>query len=84
MYLYFDKYHNLSISNKKPDSPFLEVASLPGGDGKLCTDLETVWREPYPEEPRPEIPVDIQIKAVTERQDFLEDCIAEMAMKVYE
>lgn len=38
-------------------------------------DTENIAKEAY---------VDAKISAIASRQDFLEDCIAEMAMKVYE
>lgn len=31
----------------------------------------------------PEVPIETKLEAITERQEFLEDCIAEMAAKVY-
>lgn len=71
------------VSTKKPDGDYLEVDKLPDGDGKLCTDLKTIWYAPWPEEPPKEAPIESKLRAQQDRIDFLEDCIAEMAQIVY-
>lgn len=64
--------------------------TIPEGTGLLKTDLKKLWWE------APAAPVDTrtedqkaiellqaQLKAATDRNDFMEDCIADMATKVY-
>lgn len=65
--------------------PYLEIDQLPDGDGVLKTDLVTVWREkvyPVPTFVSNEL-LSAQIQSISDRQEFIEDCIAEMAMQVY-
>lgn len=65
--------------------------SIPEGTGILKTDLKTLWWEelptPYAPEPTEEEKqitlLKAQLQAATERSDFVEDCIADMATKVY-
>ena len=73
------------------DYPYIVVEQLPEGDGPLmCTEDGTLYRGTIPEEPAP-IPdpmdeIDLlkkQLKAASDQNDFLEDCIAEMAGIVY-
>lgn len=71
------------ITNMRPNSPFLEINELPKGEGKLCTDLKTVWYEPLPEKEPPQVPIEAKFNAQQERLEFLEDCIAEMAQIIY-
>lgn len=87
MYIYKNKYGVIIVTNKQPDSDtqYLEIEHLPQGEGKLCTDFETVWYEPWPEEKvaPTEAPLEAKLKASNDRIEFLEDCIAEMAQIVY-
>lgn len=73
------------------DRPYIVVEQLPEGDGPLmCTEDGTLYRGTIPEEPAP-IPDPMeeikllkqQLKAASDQNDFLEDCIAEMAGIVY-
>lgn len=84
IYVYLDD-GNTVCSNVKPDDrEYLVVNEIPSGSGKLCTDLKTVWREPVVvEESKVHPSIELQIKALADRQDFLEDVIAEMATEVY-
>lgn len=74
-----------------PDYPYIVVEQLPEGDGPLmCTEDGTLYRGTIPQEPAP-IPDPMeeikllkqQLKAASDQNDFLEDCIAEMAGIVY-
>ena len=64
---------------------------LPEGDGPLmCTEDGTLYRGPIPQEPAlPPDPMEEikilkqQVKAASDQNEFLEDCIAEMAEIVY-
>lgn len=82
------------VHMSRPKNPVLETEELPGGDGilhlidgKLVRLLST---NSIPEEPSPieELQAEnkllkAQLQAQTERSDFIEDCIAEMATMVY-
>lgn len=82
-YIYKNSYGLVVVSNKEPsDRPFLITESFPEGNGKLCTDFETFWFEPYKENVITPT-LDPTIKVLSDRQEFLEDCIAEMSVKVY-
>lgn len=73
------------------DRPYIIVEELPEGDGPLmCTEDGTLYRGPILQEPDiPPNPIDEidllkkQLKAASDQNDFLEDCIAEMAEIVY-
>ena len=73
------------------DHPYIVVEEIPEGDGPLmCTEDGTLYRGPVPQEPVPspdpmeEIKIlKQQLKAASDQNDFLEDCIAEMAEIVY-
>ena len=73
------------------DRPYITVEELPEGDGPLmCTEDGTLYRGPIPQEPvlppDPMEEIDLlkkQLKAASDQNDFLEDCIAEMAGIVY-
>lgn len=73
------------------DRPYITVEELPEGDGPLmCTEDGTLYRGPIPQEPvLPPDPMDEikllkqQLKAASDQNEFLEDCIAEMAGIVY-
>ena len=73
------------------DRPYITVDELPEGDGPLmCTEDGTLYRGPIPQEPvLPPDPMEEikllkqQLKAASDQNDFLEDCIAEMAGIVY-
>lgn len=73
------------------DRPYITVDELPEGDGPLmCTEDGTLYRGPIPQEPvLPPDPMEEikilkqQLKAASDQNDFLEDCIAEMAEIVY-
>ena len=73
------------------DRPYITVEELPEGDGPLmCTEDGTLYRGPIPQEPvLPPDPMEEikilkqQLKAASDQNDFLEDCIAEMAGVVY-
>ena len=73
------------------DRPYITVEDLPEGDGPLmCTEDGTLYRGPIPQEtvlpPDPMEEIKIlkqQLKAASDQNDFLEDCIAEMAGVVY-
>ena len=73
------------------DHPYITVDELPDGDGPLmCTEDGTLYRGPIPQEPvLPPDPMEEikilkqQLKAASDQNDFLEDCIAEMAGVVY-
>lgn len=73
------------------DRPYITVDELPEGDGPLmCTEDGTLYRGPIPQEPViPPNPMDEikllkqQLKAASDQNEFLEDCIAEMAEIVY-
>lgn len=77
---------------KKYYDKYLTVESIPEGTGMLMCDSEKIWYETLPE-PEKEITIadlqqenkllKAQLKAQTERSDFIEDCIAEMAEVVY-
>lgn len=67
------------------DAP--KVETLPEGDtcDYLYVDGEFVY-DPLPEEPRPVDEMTLlraQVQALSDRNEFMEDCIAEMAMMVY-
>ena len=67
------------------DAPTVET--LPEGDtcDYLYRDGEFVY-DPLPEEPQPVDEVTLlraQVQALSDRNEFMEDCIAEMAMMVY-
>lgn len=48
-------YDTREQATQEQGSSYLEVESLPPGDGILMTDLKTLWWEPLPEpEPEPE------------------------------
>lgn len=75
----------------------LWIEAVPDGIGVLRCDGERVWREPVleptPEPEPPKDPIvelqeanklkDAQIQAMTERSDFVEECLAEMATLLY-
>lgn len=73
------------------DRPYITVEELPEGDGPLmCTEDGTLYRGPVPQDPvLPPDPMEEikllkqQLKAASDQNDFLEDCIAEMAGIVY-
>ena len=73
------------------DRPYITVEELPEGDGPLmCTEDGTLYRGPIPQEPvLPPDPMEEikilkqQVKAASDQNEFLEDCIAEMAEIVY-
>lgn len=73
------------------DRPYITVEELPEGDGPLmCTEDGTLYRGPIPQEPvLPPDPMEEikilkqQLKAASDQNEFLEDCIAEMAGIVY-
>lgn len=73
------------------DRPYITVEELPAGDGPLmCTEDGTLYRGPIPQEPvLPPDPMEEikilkqQLKAASDQNDFLEDCITEMAGIVY-
>lgn len=73
------------------DRPYITVDELPEGDGPLmCTEDGTLYRGPIPQEPvLPPDPMEEikilkqQLKAASDQNDFLADCIAEMAGIVY-
>ena len=73
------------------DRPYITVDELPEGDGPLmCTEDGTLYRGLVPQEPvLPPDPMEEikilkqQLKAASDQNDFLEDCIAEMAEIVY-
>ena len=67
------------------DAP--RVETLPEGDtcDYLYVDGEFIY-DPLPEEPRPVDEMTLlraQVQALSDRNEFMEDCIAEMAMMVY-
>lgn len=71
-------------SIKSTGLPFFETDNLPKGKGIFKTDLNTIWLEPYPtRQPDPETLLRNMIKTLSDRADFIEDCIAEMAGVVY-
>lgn len=86
-------YDTREQATQEQGSSYLEVESLPPGDGILMTDLKTLWWEGVP--PKPENPITLeelqkenkmlkaQLQAQVDRSDFIEDCIAEMATVVY-
>lgn len=83
MYVYFSG-KSVVASTMKPDCEYLYVDKLPDGEGCLRTDLKNVWWEPIFENKEDIfISADKKVEAQQERMDFLEDCIAEMAMQVY-
>lgn len=73
------------------DLPYIVVEQLPEGDGPLmCTEDGILYRGPIPQEPvLPPDPMDEikllkqQLKAASDQNEFLGDCIAEMAEIVY-
>lgn len=73
------------------DRPYITVEELPEGDGPLmCTEDGTLYRGPILQKPviphNPMDEIDLlkqQLKAASDQNDFLEDCIAEMAEIVY-
>lgn len=73
------------------DRPYITIETLPEGDGPLmCTEDGTLYRGPIPKKPvLPPDPMEEikllkqQLKAASDQNDFLEDCIAEMAGIVY-
>ena len=73
------------------DHSYIVVEELPEGDGPLmCTEDGTLYRGPIPQEPilPPDPMTEIkllkqQLKAASDQNEFLEDCIAEMAEIVY-
>lgn len=75
------------------DHPYFIVDELPEGEGALMVEGETLCRVPiFIEEPNNPFAIveaenkllKAQLKAQTDRFDFLEDCLAEMAMIVYQ
>ena len=73
------------------DRPYITTDVLPEGDGPLmCTEDGTLYRGPIPQDsvlptdPMAEIKLlKQQLKAASDQNEFLEDCIAEMAEIVY-
>jgi hypothetical protein len=78
--------------------PCFEVTEVPKGPGILRCNVDTkeLWREiTHDPEPEPEPTVTMeslqeenkllkaQVQAQSDRSDFLEDCIAEMALEIY-
>lgn len=47
-------YDTLEQATQEQGSSYLEVESLPPGDGILMTDLKTLWWEEVPPQPEPE------------------------------
>lgn len=93
MFYIYKKDGYMIVSNTKPvdDRPYITVDELPEGDGPLmCTEDGTLYRGPVPQDPVP-LPDPMeeikllkqQLKAASDQNDFLEDCIAEMAGIVY-
>lgn len=77
-YLYYDKSGKvtgwLQTDRKQIDTVGVEV-----------TEEEFIKSGGIVEPPKPvQVPFEIQLKAVSDRQEFLEDCIAEMAQIVYQ
>lgn len=70
------------------------VSPIPEGSGRLRTDgISQVWWEAFPEyiPPEPLKPepdkitlLEAKIQALSDQNEFLEDCIAEMAAEVYQ
>ena len=91
--VYIYKKDKTIVSNNPPvdDIPYITVDELPEGDGPLmCTEDGTLYRGPIPQEPvaPPDPMAEIkllkqQLQAASDQNDFLEDCIAEMAEIVY-
>lgn len=86
----------LSISVEPPETgECYQFEALPEGTGRLYIEDGKLLRVPddIPETPSVPTPVEIleqenkllkaQLQAQTERSDFIEDCIAEMATMVY-
>lgn len=84
-------YNNFAIiyteekDAKQTNKPYFQIESLPSGIGVLKTDGKKIWRDQieYKKEPDVLTLLKAQLKAQTERSDFIEDCIAEMAGVVY-
>lgn len=68
---------------------YFEIAEpIPEGEGVMKTDgVSKIWWEPFPEPPKPEPDrmslLQAQIKALSDQNEFLEDCIVEMAGEIY-
>lgn len=64
--------------------PYFEVADFRKEDGTLMADSkkQSYWFNNNKEVPHGD-PIQTQIQALTKQQEFLEDCIAEMAGEVY-
>lgn len=89
-YVYKNKSGGWSISVEPPKGvEYHEFDSIPDGDGAVYYRDGKLYREPIPKAQEPlDEPIEVkllkaQLKAQTERSDFLEDCIAEMATVVY-
>lgn len=66
--------------------PDYQLPIEPGYDYNIDFENQVLIKEKRPEptpEPEASAPVEAQIKALEARQEFLEDCIAEMAWMVY-
>ena len=62
------------------DTPYTIIAAV----GNLSERQERIAYAPVPSKPSETEILEAKLKASTDRQDFLEELIAEMAMKVYE
>lgn len=94
-YLVRTKYGGVRVQYSVPDpnESYVIVDELPSGDGLLhITENGEVIRLPIPVSDQIEKPFNpilenkllkAQLQAQTERSDFLEDCLAEMATIVY-
>ena len=82
------------VHRVKPEHPIMEVEELPEGHGVLhLINGKLTWSLPSSTEQAgtPELDslkkenklLKAQLQAQTERSDFIEDCIAEMATQVY-
>lgn len=88
MSIYTFRNHNglLGLATEEPDNYLKKYDSYPIGEGTLFILPDgTLIRSVIKEEGNTpvEIPIEAQVKALSDRQDFIEDCIAEMAMIVY-
>lgn len=90
MYYITKTINNLAIVHSAiPDEPYIAVDSLPDGDGILCFDedgnlIKRNTNQMY--QASTDSVVDFlkqQLKAASDQNEFLEDCIAEMAEIVY-
>lgn len=96
MYVYYDLNSRLNITSVKPELydyfeiPISDIPKFPNDGGLYRYKADIVNKKIFviPEESKHKSPDELtllkaQLQAMTERNEFIEDVIAEMAMEVY-